>query len=130
MRQHAAVEDGHGAEPRLARLPLVADHEEAAEAADLALELLELVGDLIGVADDPDVVEEVLEGDPVSGISGSTLVSASIPVFRSSGRKYCCQSLASVPSRTRAATCRPILPGAARVSTSLTGRAGLARVRA
>src|SRR2546425_10683312 len=67
VREHAVAEQGHRVQPRLARLPLVADEQKPAEAADVALEVLELLRHLVGIADDPDIVEEVLGSDPVVG---------------------------------------------------------------
>src|SRR2546422_7215411 len=52
------LEQHHRALPGRPRAPLVGDHEERAEPSYLVAELRQPGGDRVGIADDPDVVEE------------------------------------------------------------------------
>src|SRR3990172_2852963 len=65
LGQHLIAQERHRPQPAGPGLPLVADDEEDAEAADVANERRQPLGHRVGVADDPDVVEQVLERDRV-----------------------------------------------------------------
>src|SRR5947209_18293374 len=77
--QHLLLEQHHRALPGRPRAPLVGDHEKRAEPSYLVAELRQPGGDRVGIADDPDVVEEVLERDVGVGHRGIHLEHLAAP---------------------------------------------------
>src|SRR5262245_29584846 len=63
--QDLVAEEGHRADPAGPRLPLVGDDQEDAEAADVPVQGRQPLGHRVGIADQPDVVGQVLDGDGV-----------------------------------------------------------------
>src|SRR2546428_7055008 len=108
--QHLLLEQHHRALPGRPRAPLVGDHEKRAEPSYLVAELRQPGGDRVGIADDPDVVEEVLERDVGVGHRGIDLEHLASPDL-SEERQEVVAVIARERSLERLAACARVRVG-------------------
>src|SRR3989449_6184848 len=108
--QYLLLEQHHRALPGRPRAPLVGDHEKRAEPSYLVAELRQPGGDRVGIADDPDVVEEVLERDVGVGHRGIDLEHLASPDL-SEERQEVVAVIARERSLERLAACARVRVG-------------------
>src|SRR5436189_482 len=108
--QYLLLEQHHRALPGRPRAPLVGDHEKRAEPSYLVAELRQPGGDRVGIADDPDVVEEVLERDVGVGHRGIDLEHLASPDL-SEERQEVVAVIARERSLERLAACAAVRDG-------------------